>query len=74
MKNSGREWLTDNAENSYSEFMKSVSSQILNQDQPLPSDRAMSIMKDIWAKAFGGRRNSKNYNAALDLIESKIAA
>lgn len=36
------------------------------------SDRAINILRDIYAKTVGGRRNSKAYNAAVEAFDDKL--
>lgn len=43
-------------------------------DQPVAdlSDRTIAVLKDIYAKATGGRRGSKAYDAAVEVFEQKM--
>lgn len=52
-------------------FLYSVTQQLLNGS--LPSPRALEILIEVWAKAVGGRRNSKAYNAAINTFAERLA-
>jgi len=67
----GRDWL-DMFANNGEGFCQSVASSILKGEWV--SDRAVDIMREVWAKHNGGRKGSKKYNAAWDELEARFAS
>jgi len=67
----GRDWL-DMFANNGEGFCQSVASSILKGEWV--TDRAVDILREVWAKHNGGRKGSKKYKAAWEVLEARFAA